>query len=370
MKVLYVCRHDYMSNPGGDTIQILSTKSHLESLGTDIGLFHPIAHSKDLLVELMEWCDMVHIFNMLQAHQYKDVLSVAASAGKRIAISPVFWPVEQYERYSHVVPVWKKILAGAGSMIPVGMVRGFFEQHLKSITYNRFYKESLSRLLAGVQMVLLNSNAEWHALKDMFGCTTQYRVVVNGCRYPDKVKTGDLDTRNGFILCVGRIEYRKNQIRLIQAVQPFGLPVVLIGNINQAERHYWKQCIKMADRNGVELIHHVDMPLDELWWYYENASVHVQPSWFETPGLTSLEAAAAGCRIVCTARGSAYEYFGQNAMYCEPDDYLSIRKALASALDPHRNNGSLKTLVREKYTWETAARQTLEAYEAVLGQGD
>ncbi|MBK7308934.1 MAG: glycosyltransferase [Chitinophagaceae bacterium] len=37
--------------------------------------------------------------------------------------------------------------------------------------------------------------------------------------------------------------------------------------------------------------------------YYARARVHVLPSWFETCGLSSLEAAAMGCNIVITARG-------------------------------------------------------------------
>ncbi len=55
------------------------------------------------------------------------------------------------------------------------------------------------------------------------------------------------------------------------------------------------------------------------------------PSWFETTGLSSLEAAAMGCNIVITRKGDAYEYFGDYAYYCDPESPDSIFKAIEKA---------------------------------------
>ena len=90
--------------------------------------------------------------------------------------------------------------------------------------------------------------------------------------------------------------------------------------------------------------------------YYARARVHVLPSWFETCGLSSLEAAAMGCNIVITAKGYPRDYFGDEA---------SIREAVmqaATTATPMQLANSIKT----NYTWERAAAMTLSAYQTVL----
>ena len=89
------------------------------------------------------------------------------------------------------------------------------------------------------------------------------------------------------------------------------------------------------------------------------------PSWRETPGLVSLEAAAAGCRIVSTAIGSAREYFGDLAWYCDPCNPGSIRQAVLQALAAPAT-AALRQRVLERFTWEVAAQNTLEAYSKVM----
>ena len=93
--------------------------------------------------------------------------------------------------------------------------------------------------------------------------------------------------------------------------------------------------------------------------------MHVLPSWFETTGLSSLEAAAMGCNIVITNKGDAKEYFMEYAYYCDPESPPSILKAVEEAA---RNpmNTNLPDLIRKKYTWHEAAQKTLEAYKTVL----
>jgi glycosyltransferase involved in cell wall biosynthesis len=79
-----------------------------------------------------------------------------------------------------------------------------------------------------------------------------------------------------------------------------------------------------------------------------------------------LEAALCGCAVVTTDRGSGRWYFRDDAHYCDPGDPASIRRAIEAAL---RSGGSeeLARRVRAEFTWESAARATLEAYRAVLG---
>ncbi len=89
------------------------------------------------------------------------------------------------------------------------------------------------------------------------------------------------------------------------------------------------------------------------------------PSWLETPGLSSLEAAAAGCTLVVSDRGLTREYFGDQAWYCDPRSFDSIREAVLAAYAAPRGRGCCARM-RERYTWERAAEKTLEGYQLAL----
>jgi glycosyltransferase involved in cell wall biosynthesis len=85
----------------------------------------------------------------------------------------------------------------------------------------------------------------------------------------------------------------------------------------------------------------------------------------ETPGLSSLEAAAMGCNIVATKKGDPYDYFGDYAFYCEPDNIESIKNAIDQAFTA-KVNPELKKRVLENYIWEKTAEQTLKGYQMAL----
>ena len=85
----------------------------------------------------------------------------------------------------------------------------------------------------------------------------------------------------------------------------------------------------------------------------------------ETPGLSSLEAAAMGCNIVVTKKGDTYDYFEDYAFYCEPDDVDSITRAIDRAYNS-TFNPKLKEKILTDYIWEKTAQETLKGYELIL----
>jgi len=163
-----------------------------------------------------------------------------------------------------------------------------------------------------------------------------------------------------FILCAARIEPRKNQLALLKAASGLGRPVVLMGRIQSPG--YWKACL-MA--KGVDLYHMEESPPEMVASAMAAAAVHVLPSWYETPGLASLEAALAGCQVVTTDRGTAREYFQDLVYYCDPASIDSIREAIRKALSSPPDP-ALREHVAHNFTWEAAARATLEGYRRLL----
>ena len=107
------------------------------------------------------------------------------------------------------------------------------------------------------------------------------------------------------------------------------------------------------------------IPHEELRELYQIAKVHALVSWMETPGLSSLEAAAMRCNIVVTKKGDTEEYFEDFAFYCEPDDVRTIKEAIDNAYLSDFNE-ELRNKILTNYTWERAAESTLRGYNKAL----
>lgn len=168
-----------------------------------------------------------------------------------------------------------------------------------------------------------------------------------------------------FVICVGRIECRKNQAMLLHALRESNLPVVLVGRSGDPE--YERICRTIAPP-GTIFISHLDHP--RLSSAYAAAKVYALPSWAEGAALTSIEAAAAGCQLVVSNRASEFEYFADCARYCDPADWRSIAAAVVDAYKHYERDkqkrDNLKTRLKASCTWEAAADATILAYRRTL----
>ena len=161
---------------------------------------------------------------------------------------------------------------------------------------------------------------------------------------------------------MGRIESRKNQLKLIRALNNTRYELYIHGKPSPNNMPYFEQCKAEAAPNI-----HIGGHLDEemLYTAYANARVHVLPSYFETTGLSSLEAAVMGCNIVVTDKGDTRDYFADDAWYCDPDSVESIKQAVDAAYNTPYNEAFRQRILSE-YTWKRAAEETYKAYADVL----
>jgi glycosyltransferase involved in cell wall biosynthesis len=219
-----------------------------------------------------------------------------------------------------------------------------------------------SYILDSASIIMPNAQSEADAICKDFGEGLRKKMHVVPNAVDPGLRTMATDwfyKQSGlrdFVLCVGSIYSRKNQLSLVRALNRTKLDVVLVGPT--PSKRYLRMCKKYCKGRL-----HITGPLrhPDVGAVYARAAVHVQPSWYETPGLSSLEAALLGCNVVCTSRGTARDYFGNLAHYCEPDNVSSILKAVLSAMS-ERHGESLHMLVATEFRWERAAERTWEAY--------
>lgn len=165
-----------------------------------------------------------------------------------------------------------------------------------------------------------------------------------------------------YVLCVGRLEFRKNQLGLLKALEHSPVPVVLAGGGFSYFPDY-AAAVKSFKRAGSTIV--LDrLSNEDLAHVFAGARVHCLPSWYELPGLVSLEAAYQGCEVVATKYGAAFDYLGEHAYYCEPGDVDSVRVAVEQALSGSRNAKLVQHL--RNFTWQNTGERLLVAYQNAI----
>ncbi|MBE0596622.1 MAG: glycosyltransferase family 4 protein [Desulfuromonadales bacterium] len=368
MRVLFQSRTTLFSVPGGDTVQILKTKEFLERLGANVAI------STELEPDLADY-DLVHLFNLIRPQEVLAQARNARRQGRKITLSTIYGLYTEYDR---------KARGGIGGLLSRSLSTGQTE-YLKTLARagkNReFHRGTLQYLRCGhlgaqreivslVDVFLPNSEGEkGRVLTDFPGAAGKPFVIV-----PNAVDTHlfdseateiapELEPYRGCVLCVARIEGRKNQLNLVRAMQGLPWSLVLAGKPAPNHLDYYEQIRREA---GPNVHFHGQLDHALLPALYKVARVHVLVSWMETPGLSSLEAAAMGCALVVTDRGDTREYFEDYASYCEPDSVESIRAAILKAYE-RPADPRLRQRVRQEFNWQKTAEKTLEAYRLALG---
>jgi glycosyltransferase involved in cell wall biosynthesis len=172
-----------------------------------------------------------------------------------------------------------------------------------------------------------------------------------------------------FLLYVGRIQARKNLIRLVEALVTLrkrGAPhtLVIVGKQDfQAE-----QLIAKVAELGLndDVIFTGYVPTEDLPKFYSAAEAFVFPSIFEGFGLPVIEAMACGAAVVTSYGSSLEEVAGDAALLADPHSTESLISAIDRVLrdDAWRDELRRRGIERAKrFSYREAAAQTIEIYK-------
>lgn len=368
MKVLFQSRKTLFTAPGGDTTQIQKTKEFLEKRGVMVDI------SVDLEPDLSDY-EIVHVFNLMRPQElYLQVMN-AKRQGKLVVLSTIYGPYTEYEkkarggilqflnRFLSITQIeYLKVIARA--VLNVEINKGTLFYLLNG------HKPLQRKIIKNVDVFLPNSDSEMKRVRKDFNLKEyEYVAVPNAVdvtKFDYNKVTVDpaLEQYRDCILCVSRIEGRKNQLNIIRATKGLPYKFVFIGKAGANFKKYYEQCKVEASENVFFL---GQIPHEQLPQFYKLSKVHILASWMETPGLSSLEAVAMKSNIVVTKKGDTEDYFKEYAFYCEPDDLDSIRKAIEQAFKAPFVTGMLER-VYTYYKWEDTAEATLEGYKKAISK--
>jgi glycosyltransferase involved in cell wall biosynthesis len=344
------------STYGGDTVQVENTAKELRKLGVAADIFRADATIR------YENYDLLHFFNIIRP---ADHLSHAIKSGKPYLISTIYLDYrgfDQNARGKAYQLLFKT--AGVSGAEYIKKIFRFIRRQDKLISpeYLFGHNRTIKKLLAGAAMILPNSASEERRVRNDFGYRGHSSVIPNGV---DKEVFGAIPknvNRENKVICVAQIFGMKNQHAVIKACSRLKIPLDIIGKPPPNHSRYYNFCKSIAG-SSVRFLDFV--PQKELPSFYAAAKVHALPSWYETTGLSSLEAGSMGCNLVVSSCGDTSDYFAGVAEFCEPDNQQSIDEAIAKALQkPEAIH--LREHIMKNYTWENAAATTLAAYQKVM----
>ena len=192
------------------------------------------------------------------------------------------------------------------------------------------------------------------------------RVVAHGIQLPPSPLRREPEK---MVLHVGAVQKRKNLVRLVEAFERLKPEwrLVLAGSAGYGAEQVFERIRQSPARDRIELTGYVDSHLlEEL---YSRAAVFAFPSLDEGFGMPVLEAMARGIPVLTSRRSALPEVGADAALYADAENAADIGEQLLRLAD----SGELQTQLSarglehtSKFSWEIAAKQTVEVYRELL----
>lgn len=338
-------------------MQVLETAKALRHAGLDIEI-----KSASEKINYASY-DGLHFFNITRP---SDISFHAKKSGKPFVVSTILINYSLYDKnYRNGLPGKLLSFFSAQGIEYVKALYRFVTGHDKLVSVSYLWKGqkgSIREILKKSKAVLVQAKDEYEDLVQLYGITPDYYTIYNGINTGLFKCSEKITKERNLVLCVARIEGIKNQYNLVKALNNTAYRLILIGDAAPNQKGYYNLCKSIAAAN-VSFINY--LPQEELAGYYAAASVHVLPSWFEVCGLSSLEAAAMGCRVVITDHGYARSYFQEDAFYCDPSHPESILQAVERAIAADYDEGLSQKIIQQ-YSWNKTAADTLAVYKKLF----
>jgi glycosyltransferase involved in cell wall biosynthesis len=363
MRVLFLLRSDAGTLASGPTEQVRQYALAVTERGGEA-----VVHTGH--EPLRRRFDVAHVFNVDSPLETARQMDIALACADRVVLSPIHHRRSWEEAY-HALGRYG-LSRGVAAVTGVdGFVR------LRGVaqaarTSPRLRREATRQLVAGIrhrqiemlnrpEMWIVTSEHETESIVRDFGVASKpSRVVPNGADWvEEQVHLPVLPAE--FVLSVGRIETRKNQIGLARALVELGMPGVFVGVPNPRHRAYVRRFASFVGKHP-SLTWLRAPSREQRLALFRRARVHALASWYEVQPLVDSEAAVAGCSIVTTTRGYSRDTLGDTAVYWEPaTGHGGLVASLRSAVDRPRDRMATARF-RERLSWGSIRRELAPVY--------
>ncbi len=371
MKVAMILRPDADRVFGGDTVVMQKLSAALRASGVEVtvGRLEEMPPAQQF--------DLLHMFAVMPVDHTSRMAAWAKAGGAAIVVSPLYYDDFRswFERAVVAAPRWRSLARRLGKPRAWTIYRSWQTARLPLSSTWRGGRETL--LAATVIATTSRWENAWIAGHFRLPPAVRQKMRLSplgidadlyGQRFSEAQLAGFRERYGlepGYVSQVARIEEKKNQLAVIQALYDDPVPLVFVGKDSPYYAvDYPGRCRELGGRRGrVKFLGW--LPEAELPLLYAAGAAHIMASWVELPGLSSLEAGASGSRVISTEIAPLRELLGDAVWCCDPYDRTSIRAATLGALAAPVPAGLRERLLAE-FSWPVVAAANVALYDETL----
>lgn len=271
-------------------------------------------------------------------------------------------------------------LRGVPSVMTVhDLIYKLFPQHHKRLNY-WFLNAAMPLFVRRADAIIAISQATKNDLIRYYGTPDSKITVVHEAAAPHfRVVSNSEVARvrakynlpERFLLAVGTIEPRKNYARLAESLAELRrddhrLKLVVVGAKGWLVEGFFERVKELDLEDAVLLPGYV--PDADLPAVFRAATVYVMASVYEGAGLPVLEAMACGAPVVSSRESSMPELGADVPRYFNPYDVKHMTDVIGMVLADDQLRAAMAVAGPERaarFSWQRAARQTLDVYRSV-----
>ncbi|QTE39015.1 glycosyltransferase family 4 protein [Mucilaginibacter gossypii] len=209
-----------------------------------------------------------------------------------------------------------------------------FKQVAKFNLSSIFYKQRLVKEMVDYIDVIVAINDEQAELFKKFYKVPSHKLsvipnIVDDRFFELRSQVKNNDPTNDYILCVGNICRRKNQVLLAQACAENNIPLILIGKTIAGEEQYETQLVRIIEKSvNIQWIKGLEANSDELLKYFMNCRAFALLSYMEQQPISLLEAAVLNKPLIIANRAYAKQKYYSGSYLVNTDSVAHIKKGV------------------------------------------
>lgn len=353
MKILLHIRSDAISKNGGDLNLMLLYKQMLEDAGYLVDLvygaiadFSPykaaITINIDRPYEPYKFVQSAHnqgcpvaIYCLHHSGSgFFEYLRYGSGVRQKLMAALVFFSPRRYEWLLTQV---KKVLSFHG------YADGTYLSPSVKYMQNKIFKKC--------SLILASCDAEFLEIEKDFSLVIdkEKRLVVPHAYKPFDLTQLSIIKETGLIVCAGRIESRKNQLKVLKVAAKFkNNKFIFVGGKNENETKYFNDFIRCADKlPNIEVLQ--NLSLDEYRKILCKAEVFISASWVEVVSLIEVDAYISSCKLVVGKNSYLTSYVNDSIFSYDVCDDSDLENALRLALEAAGSLSSFKQILKMQY---------------------
>lgn len=301
-------------------------------------------------------------FELPKNWQVKKLWAPRLWTQARLSLEMLFHPVDALFIPAHTAP----IIHPRKTIVTIHGLEYEFCPQAYSFLERLYMRLSIRySCLVASTLIAVSENTKSDLMK-LYGVPElKIRVVYEG--YENSYQVSDTkykipDTK--YILFIGRLEERKNVVRIIEAFgilkEKYQIPhqLVLAGKPGYGYESIRYKIQNTRYKQDIRELGYISE--EEKWALLRGADVFVFPSLYEGFGIPVLEAQSVGTPVVTSNTSSLPEVGGDGAVYVDPQSSETIAEGIQEVLsDETFRGGIIEKAIRnrDRFSWKKCANE-------------